>query len=65
VQPEIIHAAGAILGEGPAWDAKTQTLYWIDILGKRVHYHRGDEDGFIQLEEMPGCVAPKKTAPSS
>ena len=60
MQPEIIHAAGAILGEGPAWDAKTQTLYWIDILGKRVHYHRGDEDGFIQLEEMPGSLVPSK-----
>jgi sugar lactone lactonase YvrE len=60
MQPEIIHAAGATLGEGPSWDAKTQTLYWVDILGKRIHYHRGDEDGFIQLEVMPGCLAPLK-----
>ena len=54
---EIIHAVEATLGEGPAWDAKTQTLYWVDILGKRIHYHHKDEDGFIQLDEMPGCLA--------
>lgn len=57
---EIIHEAKATLGEGPAWDAKTSTLYWVDIFGKRVHFHRGDEGGFIQLEEMPGCLAPCK-----
>jgi len=56
----IIHEAKATLGESPAWDAKTSTLYWVDIFGKRVHYHRRDEDGFIQLEEMPGCLAPCK-----
>ena len=60
MQAEIIHAAGATLGEGPAWDAKTQTLYWVDILEKRIHYHRGDEDGFMQLDDMPGCLAPCK-----
>ena len=25
------------LGEGPAWDAKTQTLYWMDILEKKIY----------------------------
>jgi sugar lactone lactonase YvrE len=57
---EIINEAKATLGEGPAWDAKTQTLYWVDILEKRVHFHRDDEVGFIQLDEMPGCLAPRK-----
>lgn len=57
---EIINEADATLGEGPAWDAKTRTLYWVDILGKRVHYHHKDEDGFIQLDEMPGCLTPTK-----
>ena len=60
MQVEIIHNAQATLGEGPAWDAKTGTLYWVDILEKRIHYHRDDEDGFIQLDEMPGCLAPTK-----
>jgi len=60
MQVEIIHDAQATLGEGPAWDAKTGTLYWVDILEKRVHFQRRDENGFIQLDEMPGCLAPCK-----
>ena len=60
MRAEIIHDAKATLGEGPAWDAKTQTLYWVDILEKRIHYHRDNEDSFIQLDEMPGCLAPCK-----
>jgi len=60
MQFEIIHDAAALLGEGPAWDAKTDTLYWVDILENRVHFHRNGEDGFIQLDEMPGCLAPCK-----
>jgi sugar lactone lactonase YvrE len=60
MQPEIILDAQATLGEGPAWDAKTRTLYWIDIHDKRIHYHRDEEDGFVQLEVMPGCLAPAR-----
>lgn len=60
MQPEILNDAAATLGEGPAWDVKTGTLYWVDILEKQIHYHRGDGNGFIQLDEMPGCLAPCK-----
>lgn len=60
MQVELLHPAQAQLGEGPAWDAKTHTLYWVDILGKRVHFHRDGENGFIQLDEAPGCLAPCK-----
>ena len=57
---EIVNDANATLGEGPTWDAKTQTLYWVDILEKRLHYHRENEDGFFQMDEMLGCLAPCK-----
>jgi len=57
---EIIYDAHATLGESPAWDAKTQTLYWVDILEKRVYYHRDGDNGFTQLDDMPGCLAPTK-----
>ena len=60
MQVEIIQDARATLGEGPVWDAKTETLYWVDIVGKRVHYYRGDDNGFVQLDDMPGCLAPTK-----
>jgi len=57
---EVVHRANATLGEGPAWDAKNQTLYWVDILEKRIHFYRDGNDSFIQLDEMPGCLAPCK-----
>lgn len=60
MQPEIINDAKATLGEGPAWDSQTGTLYWLDILEKKIYFHHQDENGFIQLEGMPGCLAPTK-----
>ena len=51
---EILYDAKATLGEGPVWDAGTQTLYWIDILNKRI-YANGDI--FLELDESIGCLA--------
>jgi sugar lactone lactonase YvrE len=33
---ELLSDARAQLGEGPVWHAREKTLYWVDILGKRV-----------------------------
>ena len=57
MQTELIHNAKATLGEGPAWDEKTQTLYWVDILEKRIHVH-AEKNYAIQLPDYVGCVAP-------
>jgi sugar lactone lactonase YvrE len=57
MQPELLFDVKAKLGEGPTWDAKTQTLYWVDIHGKRIHKWG---DILVQLEDMPGCVVPRK-----
>ena len=57
MQAELIHDAKAILGEGPAWDSKTQTLYWLDILGKRIY--TGTRI-LAQLDALIGCLAPCK-----
>ncbi|HET9907179.1 MAG TPA: SMP-30/gluconolactonase/LRE family protein [Anaerolineales bacterium] len=54
---ELVLDAKAMLGEGPAWDAKTQTLYWLDILGMRVY---AGTRTLAQLEELVGCLAPCK-----
>lgn len=54
---ELIVDAKATLGEGPAWDAKTQTVYWLDILGKRVY---AGTQILAQLDEFVGCLAPCK-----
>jgi sugar lactone lactonase YvrE len=54
---ELILDAKATLGEGPAWDEKTQTLYWVDILGKRIYTAEGL---LTELDEFIGCLAPRK-----
>lgn len=54
---ELILDAKATLGEGPAWDAKTQTLYWVDILEKRIF---AGTELLAQLDDFVGCLAPRK-----
>ena len=60
MQAELLLDAQATLGEGPAWDAKTQMLYWVDILAKRIHAFKDGRDDFLQLDEYIGCVAPRR-----
>jgi sugar lactone lactonase YvrE len=57
MQTELVLDAKATLGEGPAWDAETQTLYWVDILGKRVY---AGVELLAELDEFIGCLAPCK-----
>ena len=52
--PELLFDARAELGEGPFWDAHTQTLHWLDILNKRVY---AGADLLAQLDEFIGCAA--------
>ncbi len=60
MQADLLLDAKAALGESPAWDEKTQTLYWVDILGNRVHAFKDGRDDFLQLDEFVGCVAPRR-----
>ena len=60
MQSELLLDAKATLGEGPAWDEKSQTLYWVDILAKRIHACKDGRDDFLQLDEFVGCVAPRR-----
>jgi len=54
---ELIFDANATLGEGPAWDEKTQTLYWLDILEKRIY---AGTELLAELDDYIGCLAPRK-----
>ena len=57
MKPELLFDTKATLGEGPIWDSRTQSLYWIDILEKRI-YCGGDV--LLQLDNLIGCMAPRK-----
>ncbi|MDO1502653.1 SMP-30/gluconolactonase/LRE family protein [Winogradskyella maritima] len=50
------------LGEGPIWDAKTQTLYWVDIEGKQLHNYNPEKEGhrFWELPSMAGAAVFKE-----
>lgn len=50
-----------ILGEGPAWSAAEQRLYWLDIKGRRLHW-QGPEPGpsaGIDLPVRASVAAPR------
>ena len=57
MQIELLFDSKALLGEGPIWDARTQTLYWLDILNKRIY---ADGTLLAQLDDYIGCIAPRK-----
>jgi sugar lactone lactonase YvrE len=56
MQPTLLYDIKAMLGEGPIWDARTQTFYWIDIINKRI-YCGGDIH--LELDGFIGCIAPR------
>jgi sugar lactone lactonase YvrE len=62
MEPELIFAAKAALGEGPAWDARTDTLYWLDIKSHAVHIFdpKTGVDKSIDVGEQVGCAAPTR-----
>ncbi len=52
---ELVVAAGCETGEGPVWDVSTQTLWWTDIPGRRLHRCDATGGGHESFE-MPGRV---------
>lgn len=61
--PQCVHAAGAVLGEGPVWVAGEQALYWLDIHGRRI-YRYNPATGHYASWPTPfriGAIAPRST----
>jgi sugar lactone lactonase YvrE len=61
--PELLLDTQAWLGEGPAWDAIRQLLYWLDVYAGQLHVydpHSGTNQSHT-LGRMVGCVAPARS----
>ncbi len=60
---EMVVDAKAELGEGPCWDEVEGVLYFVDILGERVHIYDPTTKSThsIQLEQMVGAVVPRES----
>lgn len=62
----IIEGSGrSLLGEGPLWSARDNAVYWVDILGRRLHRLSLADDG-IDRWDMPepiGWVIERRSEP--
>jgi len=57
---DLVVDQGCELGEGPCWDAASNTLLWVDIHGRYIYRLHGDGAvSSIQLEWLVGAVAPR------
>ena len=57
---QVAVAEPAALGESPFWHPDEQRLYWVDILGRRMHRFApatGAREHWA-LPQEPGCIAP-------
>ena len=59
MKPELLFDSKVWLGEGPIWDVRTQTLYWVDIFAKRI-YAGAELVAELEEYEFLGCIAPRE-----
>ena len=59
---EVAVGAGAGLGEGPRWDASTDTLLWVDITGRSVHRYdpATGEDSVQPVPDVVSLALPRR-----
>lgn len=57
---ECLSAAGAIVGEGPVWDAREGVLHWVDVAAPAFHVYdpKRGEDRMTQAPYLVSAVLP-------
>ena len=64
---ELLVDARAAVGEEPFWHASEQVLYWVDIMGRRIHCYdpaRG-EDTAVDVGQPVGPARPRERRPGA
>lgn len=59
MKAEVVTPAGAMLGEGPVWDAAINTLWWVDVPGQTLHSWDGGTARAIALPHVASLAAPR------
>ncbi|MGJ8533172.1 MAG: SMP-30/gluconolactonase/LRE family protein [Alphaproteobacteria bacterium] len=50
------------VAEGPVWDATTQRLFWVDIIGRTIHAHHSEgKDQVWHSDDFPTALALSKS----
>ena len=59
MKAELVFDCKNIIGEGAVWDVKQQTLYWVDIMGKKVMSWDNESSQFntYHIDQLVGTVA--------
>lgn len=62
LQPEIVLDHICKLGEGPVWDAASNSILWLDILKGEIHQFNTNtkQHSIFTAGEMIGCIAPRE-----
>lgn len=60
LEPQKVDVPATELGEGPCWDAETQSLFWVDIPAARVHrLSAAGVHSSWDVGKPPGAVVPR------
>lgn len=59
MKAEVVTPAGAMLGEGPVWDAAINALWWVDVPGQTLHSWDGGTARAIALPHVASLAAPR------
>jgi sugar lactone lactonase YvrE len=61
LEPHLVLDAHATLGEGPVWDTREGVLWWVDLLGRRLHRYDPvtNQDTSAAVDQEIGSIAPR------
>ena len=61
IEPELVVAKRALVGEGSVWDARQKVLYWVDILSHELYIYdpATGENRIVQTCQAVGTVVPR------